>query len=292
MATTEKRSYAYGKIMIGSLILLLYFPLGSYAFLSEYDSVRWAHITPDQFQARVRQTPVAYLPLGTLEWHGEHMPLGSDGLQPEAFFCQLAQRIGGVVLPMIFLGVDIEVEKDGEKFYGMDNYDREYKLKEPEKLAGSAYYTPERLFDMMIEQIVANIVRQGIKILVVHGHHPSMIRAEHLANQLNALYGIKIISCRNGNSEPPLIASNPLQADHGAANETSIMMNYYPELVHIDKLGDDLSRFPKGLGGEDPRIGASPQRGKKIVDVQLERMSKIIKSLLQDASYIHKTVNP
>ena len=40
------------------------------------DKVRYAELLPHEFRTRLAQRPVAYLPLGTLEWHGEHLPLG------------------------------------------------------------------------------------------------------------------------------------------------------------------------------------------------------------------------
>ena len=39
--------------------------------------------------------PVAFLPLGTLEWHGPHMPLGADGIQSKELFIELAGKMGG-----------------------------------------------------------------------------------------------------------------------------------------------------------------------------------------------------
>lgn len=42
--------------------------------------VEYALLTPGDFRTRLAEAPIAYLPLGTLEWHGEHLPLGSDGL--------------------------------------------------------------------------------------------------------------------------------------------------------------------------------------------------------------------
>jgi creatinine amidohydrolase len=37
-------------------------------------------LTPVAYEARILKAPIAYLPLGTLEWHGPHLPLGSDHL--------------------------------------------------------------------------------------------------------------------------------------------------------------------------------------------------------------------
>ena len=68
--------------------------------------VLYQELTPDEFSTRLAECPVAYLPLGTLEWHGDHLPLGSDGMQSLGVFKILAQEAGGIVMPMLFIGPD------------------------------------------------------------------------------------------------------------------------------------------------------------------------------------------
>ncbi len=71
------------------------------------DHLFYKQLTPTEFRARLAAAPVAYLPLGTLEWHGPHLPLGADGLQSQGFFVHLAEQVGGIILPMLFLGSDL-----------------------------------------------------------------------------------------------------------------------------------------------------------------------------------------
>ena len=49
--------------------------------------VLYEELLPEELVQRVQEMPVAYLPLGTLEWHGPHMPLGADGIQSKELFC-------------------------------------------------------------------------------------------------------------------------------------------------------------------------------------------------------------
>ncbi len=37
--------------------------------------VLYEELLPEECVQRIKEMPVAYLPLGTLEWHGPHMPL-------------------------------------------------------------------------------------------------------------------------------------------------------------------------------------------------------------------------
>jgi len=84
------------------------------------DKVLYIELTPQEFQERLLEAPIAYLPLGTLEWHGRHLPLGADGLISSGFFVELAKKVGGIVLPMLFLGTDNSKIIEGEEYYGMD----------------------------------------------------------------------------------------------------------------------------------------------------------------------------
>ena len=78
-----------------------------------------------EFRERLAAAPIAYLPLGTLEWHGEHLPIGADGIQSQGFFCRLAGRAGGIVLPMLFLGPDRAKAEGGREVEGARDWERE-----------------------------------------------------------------------------------------------------------------------------------------------------------------------
>ena len=68
------------------------------------DEVRYQYLRPRQIVERRNACPVAYLPIGTLEWHGFHNPLGADTLQAEGFAIACAQRGGGLAFPPLYYG--------------------------------------------------------------------------------------------------------------------------------------------------------------------------------------------
>lgn len=70
----------------------------------EYRVNKWEELTPSEFVAAVQERPVAFVPLGLLEWHGEHLPLGTDMLKIYGIVLEVARRTGGVVLPPTFYG--------------------------------------------------------------------------------------------------------------------------------------------------------------------------------------------
>jgi creatinine amidohydrolase len=66
--------------------------------------VRFHMLRPEQITQRRVEFPVVYIPLGTLEWHGLHNPLGADGLQAETLAVRCAEKGGGLVFPTLYYG--------------------------------------------------------------------------------------------------------------------------------------------------------------------------------------------
>ena len=54
--------------------------------------VRLQWLRPDEVVAERERVPIVYLPIGPLEWHGPHLPLGTDPLQAEHIALDLAQN--------------------------------------------------------------------------------------------------------------------------------------------------------------------------------------------------------
>ena len=136
-----------------------------------YEEVLYERLTPEALETRRKRAPIAYLPLGTLEWHGPHLPLRSDHLQSQGFFIKLAQKVGGVVLPPLFLGPDSRKDVDDIEYYGMDILQKA--SPQPIQLMGSAYWVSIRLFSEIIDALFKQVRRAGFRIIVAHGHGPS-----------------------------------------------------------------------------------------------------------------------
>ena len=61
--------------------------------------VRLERLRPAEVRAAMTAAPVAWLPLGAIEFHAEHLPLGTDGFTSQALLERAARLAGGVVLP-------------------------------------------------------------------------------------------------------------------------------------------------------------------------------------------------
>jgi len=248
------------------------------------DKVLFSELAPQEFREKIKECPIAYLPLGTLEWHGEHLPLGADGIQSQGFFVRLAKKVGGIVLPMLFMGPDGYTETGENTYlYGMDHWDGERqtgkKFREPAQLDGSAYWISDEAFMILINSIFQQLQRAGFKIAVAHGHGPSTgMVAKHTQEWLDK-YGLTVINCWGSELDGEGMG---IQVDHAGMNETSLVWALRPELVQMDRLSmsEEPEHFPVAVGGKDPRFHASKEKGEKIIEIQSERMAKILNDLL------------
>ncbi|MFC1551946.1 creatininase family protein [Candidatus Latescibacterota bacterium] len=231
-------------------------------------NVRFSDLLPHEFRSRLAEKPLAYLPMGTIEWHGEHLALGSDAIQSEELMIACAERFGGIVMPPIHLGPDrSKLMDDGSQLIGMDYADSTIP---PHQLAGSCYWISAGLFDSLIDAILDQIKRADFTAVFADGHGPSRWSWVEGIKEREARFGLKLLGVTSD-----IAGDWKSQVDHAARNETSLMMNYRPDLVDLSQLSGDRSVWPQGVGGEDPR-DASPEYGKECFLRSVELVHKLL----------------
>ena len=232
------------------------------------EKVRYSDLLPWEFRQRLAAKPVAYLPLGTLEWHGEHLPLGSDAIQSEGLMIECAKRFGGIVMPPIHLGPDRAWDRGGgEVLHGMDCADST----EPHRqLDGSCYWVSNGFFGMLVDAILEQIKRSGFKFVFADGHGPSRRAWREAMAEREQRFGLKLAGVTD-----EVAQEWKSQMDHAARNETSLVMHYREELVDLGQLSADRSVWPQGVGGEDPR-DASAAHGRECMERSVEIVGRLI----------------
>jgi creatinine amidohydrolase len=208
--------------------------------------VRYDELLPREFRERLAQRPIAYLPLGTLEWHGEHLPLGADAIQSEGLMTQCARQFGGIVMPPVHLGPDrARPVEDGKMLVGMDYAES---TTPPRQLDGSCYWVPAGLHLLLVDAILAQLKRAGFRAVFADGHGPSRWSwVENLAER-EARFGLKLFGVTR-----EITHLWKSQVDHAARNETSLLMHLRPDLVDLSALPTARTVWPQGVAGEDPR---------------------------------------
>jgi|TARA_B110000914_G_scaffold209171_1_gene207261 creatinine amidohydrolase len=233
------------------------------------EKVKYSELLPHEFRKRISDRAIAYLPLGTLEWHGEHMALGSDAIQSEGLMEVSARRFGGVVMPPIHLGPDrITTVKNGEVLIGMDSADS---TTPPRQLDGSCYWLPKNVFSLMIDSILVQLKRAGFKAVFADGHGPSRSSWTEELKDRELRFGLKLL----GVTEEIQNKGWMCQVDHAGRNETSIMMNFRDDLVDLSRLSEDRSELPQGVGGIDPR-DATSEYGKECIEKSLGLLKQML----------------
>jgi creatinine amidohydrolase len=229
------------------------------------EKVQYLELLPHEFRERLAARAVGYLPMGTLEWHGEQNALGADALQSHALFTRAARRFGGIVFPPLFLGPDrARVEPDGSVLIGMDYAEQTVPHRQ---LDGSCYWVSRGLFLQLIEAVLAQAKRAGFRVIVADGHGPSRRAFREHAPGWETQFGLHLISPghRMDDQGQRMWRS---QVDHAGKNETSLMMAHYPALVDLGQLPSDRAIWPQGVAGEDPR-DATAAHGEECIAASL-----------------------
>ena len=182
-------------------------------------------------------------------------------------------------MPPIFVGPDRHQETDGAEYYGMDYQIGETLTPYPtQQLPGSAYWLPDALFDSLLIAIGKQIARAGFRVLVAHGHGPSILAFQRLIPELKRQFGLAAQHCW----EAGIDGSLRFMGDHAAANETSIIMSFCPELVNMDTLRDGPSSMV-GMAGANPLLHANSAIGEQVVKQALDASERSILGALRGA---------
>ena len=174
--------------------------------------MRYQELLPHELEAILQRTPAAYLPLGTLEYHGPHLAIGHDALKAEGILERACMRTGGVLVPTLYWGIG-----GGHKEYPTSVIVRDHVLAE------------------LLDEILKGLYRVGFRVYVLlTGHYPG--------EQIEA---VRQAAERLRQAQPdaqvwalPEYEAYPQErrADHAARWETSILMALRPELVDMARL--------------------------------------------------------
>ena len=200
-----------------------------------------ALLRPDQISAEIAKYPVAYLPLGLLEWHGPHLPTGTDALNAEKVALLAAEKAGGLVMPTVYWGTERERSPQLLDWLG---FDRDTWIVGMDFPANSlpSMYASEESFAYLIREQLRLIIRMGFKLAVIisgHAAENQMAVLERLAKEFTAESSARILVAL-----PFVPDQNGLMAvGHASRIETSVMMALYPESVDLSKLPPEAERL-------------------------------------------------
>ena len=198
-------------------------------------SVHWEELTAADFRdAIARAQGTCLLPIGILEKHGPHLPLGNDLLNVRYAALNAAQQEYAVVFPEYYFGQIFEAKHEP----GTIAYSRTLQLQ-------------------LLQETTDEMARNGCKkVIIVNGHGGNPNLLDFFAqSQLEMPHDYVVYVqglARSAPGEPQ--HKSPRAGDqHAGESETSMSMIARPDLVHLDRAkqesGADLARvkLPDGL---------------------------------------------
>ena len=150
--------------------------------------VRLQWLRPTEVLAAQASKSIAYLPIGPLEWHGPHLPLGTDPLQAETVALALAERVGGVVHPTLYWGTERERNPQTLRNLGFHGDEWIVGMDFP-GMALASFYAPEEQFALVARWNLEALVAHGFRLVVIvngHGATNQIAHLQRLAAELTA----------------------------------------------------------------------------------------------------------
>ena len=196
-------------------------------------SVQWEELTAADFRSGIQQSQgVCVLPIGILEKHGPHLPLGNDLINVRYVSLHAAQQEYALVFPEYYFGQIFEARHE----------------------PGTVAYSPQIQLSLL-QETTDEMARNGCrKVIIVNGHggnqslHPYFAQTQLDKQRDYVVYVLNTAEIPPGG--PPRKTTTDM---HAGETETSNTMIARPDLVHLDRAaresGADLDRLklPEGL---------------------------------------------
>jgi len=194
---------------------------------------RWDELTASEWPMALKNSNrTCILPIGILEKHGPHVPIGSDLIQVREWAARATKREYAVVFP--------------DYFYGQIN---------EAKHQPGIFALSERVVWDLLEATCDEIARNGFdKIVIINGHggNPQMIRyfiQTRLEKQRNyAVYFFEPgADAEYSKKLNAMHKSDPAGDQHAGERETSALLYLRPDLVKMDSAKNESGANQKRL---------------------------------------------
>jgi creatinine amidohydrolase len=176
-----------------------------------FSAVQYELMLPHQLRAAMAKRPVAYIPLGTYEWHCEHLPVGLDALTAHGLCLRAARADGGVVLPPLHYGT------------GGGHGDYPWTMMPPQAAE----------IETLLALTIGKLKGFGFTRAVLFSGHfpPEQLEMIDCLAKTYSENGFRVIATAVNRIEGLTIGP-----DHAGLFETTLLAAMWPELVQLDRL--------------------------------------------------------
>jgi creatinine amidohydrolase len=171
--------------------------------------------SPD-VQTVIDATPVAVIPLGSIEQHGPHLPCGTDTYAAEMVAAAIADRLDALYVPFGPYGVTpIHAGHPG------------------------TINLQRSTFEALLKDICTELVAMGVRtVLLVNWHEGNIASMNSIATELQDQHeGLLFVAVQACYTAQRIYAETGGELTHGGGIETLAMLAYDPELVKADRVG-------------------------------------------------------
>ena len=252
-------------------------------------------LRPGEILAEIGRCAVVYLPLAPLEWHGPHLPFGVDPLYAHELALRLADRLGGIVHPCLYLGTERERDATTLKSLGFSGSEWIVGMDFPANSLPSLYL-PEEVLAIVVRHQIYLLQKMGFRHVVLvngHGGRNHVAALKRLAGEISI----------EGRGRVHYVFTFPEGAGtwsrrhHASTDETAVMRYLYPETVDtaalpppgtpirardfavVDEDGFSGKNLPEGTITEDPR-NATPALGERHVTAAVDALAATLRKML------------
>jgi creatinine amidohydrolase len=242
--------------------------------------VRYHMLRPAQIVERRTACPIAYVPIGNLEWHGVHNPLGADTLQAEALANLAAQKGGGLAFPPLYYGehrLEALMESNaGDREQIAEGMQLPTENFQPESFPFSPMEQTQN-YNALLLHILAEAETLGFKVgVLVAGHYPLIDHAKAAVLLHNQR--------RRNRPEQTMLAwacvdyslvadQYDCAGDHAGGWETSHVMSAHPDTVDIGLLPPKGEKLV-GAGGRMAPQDANAEFGRETFEAAADVVVK------------------
>ncbi len=249
------------------------------------EKVRYEEMLPHEIVARRAQFPAAFIGLGGLEWHSEHLAVGNDALKAEKL-CELAAaRSGGFAFPTLWYGeprvtglMEINYDPDGQikaqMGFGEHKFVASY-------FGPSAEDQVRTYRDLLYHLLVQMNTLEMRAVCLLCGHYPIYEWAAPVVERFNAAFSDTRAFAGIEFHYPP--RSEDVGGDHAAKWETSYLWYLRPDCVDMSVYLGREDEPLVGVMGEDPRRTASIEIGRRACELIVEGMVRKARELIEEA---------
>lgn len=268
--------------------LLVIFLFISSRLFSQTLPARWDELVESDWkEALVKSNYTCILPIGILEKHGPHAPIGSDLIHVRELAARATKQEYAVVFP--------------DYFYGQIN--------EAKEQYGTFALSSKLIFDLL-QETCNEIGRNGFrKILIVNGHggNPEFLRF-FIQSQLAGRRGYVVYLFDPKTNATFTDKANQMRKSdasydmHAGENETSVLLYLRPDLVKLERanmengqpkgripIRSDIytsnwwyGNFPNHYAGDASK--ATKEYGQLLTEHRLSQLINAIKTVKEDTA--------